>query len=120
METLADVLARDRRSDAPALHAEGPTRQRYDYRRFLTTAWKAGNFLHKQGVRTGDTVAVVIVVVHGYQLAMIIRGVLNILVVILGESRAKRALRQVESIVVVRIHIHIRLYDAQFVRVHNV
>ncbi|WP_435345296.1 AMP-binding protein [Haloarchaeobius sp. HRN-SO-5] len=59
METLADVLARDRRGDAPALAADGRTAQRYDYRRFLTTAWKAGNFLHKQGVRTGDTVAVV-------------------------------------------------------------
>lgn len=59
METLADVLARDRRSDAPALHAEGPTTQRYDYRRFLTTAWKTGNLLHKRGVRTGATVAVV-------------------------------------------------------------
>jgi len=59
METLADVLARDRRSDAPALHAEGPTRQRYDYRRFLTTAWKTGNLLHKRGVRTGAEVAIV-------------------------------------------------------------
>lgn len=59
MQTLADVLARDRRSDAPALHAEGPTRQRYDYRRFLTTAWKTGNLLHKRGVRTGAEVAVV-------------------------------------------------------------
>jgi hypothetical protein len=59
MQTLADVLARDRRSDAPALYAEGPTTQRYDYRRFLTTAWKTGNFLHKRGVRTGATVAIV-------------------------------------------------------------
>ena len=59
METLADVLARDRRSDAPALVADGRTPQRYDYRRFLTTAWKAGNLLHKQGVRTGSTVGVV-------------------------------------------------------------
>jgi hypothetical protein len=59
MQTLADVLARDRRSDAPALSAEGPTTQRYDYRRFLTTAWKTGNLLHKRGVRTGATVAVV-------------------------------------------------------------
>ncbi|WP_440990859.1 acetyl-CoA synthetase [Haloarchaeobius baliensis] len=59
METLADVLARDRRSDAPALFAEGPTTQRYDYRRFLTTAWKTGNLLHKRGVRTGAEVAIV-------------------------------------------------------------
>ncbi|MFC4405584.1 AMP-binding protein [Haloarchaeobius iranensis] len=59
METLADVLARDRRSDAPALFADGPTTQRYDYRRFLTTAWKTGNLLHKRGVRTGAEVAIV-------------------------------------------------------------
>ncbi|WP_439025730.1 hypothetical protein [Haloarchaeobius sp. DT45] len=59
METLADVLARDRRSDAPALYATGAGIQRYDYRRFLTTAWKAGNFMHHHGVRTGATVAVV-------------------------------------------------------------
>ncbi|WP_256298499.1 hypothetical protein [Haloarchaeobius salinus] len=59
MQTLADVLARDRRSDAPALFAEGPTTQRYDYRRFLTTAWKTGNLLHKLGVRTGAEVAIV-------------------------------------------------------------
>ncbi|MCT9096007.1 long-chain fatty acid--CoA ligase [Haloarchaeobius sp. HME9146] len=59
METLADVLARDRRSDAPALYATGAGVQRYDYRRFLTTAWKAGNFMHHHGVRTGSTVAVV-------------------------------------------------------------
>ncbi|WP_267642696.1 hypothetical protein [Haloarchaeobius amylolyticus] len=58
METLADVLARDRRSDAPALTAAGDGVQRYDYRRFLTTAWKAGNFMHHHGVRTGSTVAV--------------------------------------------------------------
>ncbi|WP_257299056.1 hypothetical protein [Haloarchaeobius sp. FL176] len=59
MNTLADVLARDRRSDSPALFAEGPTTQRYDYRRFLTTAWKTGNLLHKRGVRTGAEVAIV-------------------------------------------------------------
>ncbi|MFD1644601.1 long-chain fatty acid--CoA ligase [Haloarchaeobius litoreus] len=59
MQTLADVLARERRGDAPALYAEGPTTQRYDYRRFLTTAWKTGNLLHKRGVRTGATVAIV-------------------------------------------------------------
>ncbi|WP_435360811.1 AMP-binding protein [Haloarchaeobius sp. DFWS5] len=59
METLADVLARDRRSDAPALFVAGTAVQRYDYRRLLTTAWKAANFLHHQGVREGSTVAVV-------------------------------------------------------------
>lgn len=54
---LADVLARDRRSNDPAfVHA--PTGREYDYRRFLTTAWKAGLFLRNEGVRGGMTVAV--------------------------------------------------------------
>ncbi|WP_135820254.1 acyl-CoA synthetase family protein [Halostella litorea] len=55
METVDDLLARDRRSEATALSvADGAT---YDYHRFLTTAWKTGNFLRHQGVREGVTVA---------------------------------------------------------------
>ncbi|WP_435335073.1 hypothetical protein [Haloarchaeobius sp. TZWWS8] len=57
MKTLADVLARERRCEDPALFvSEGP--QRYNYHRLLTTAWKAANFLHHHGVREGTTVAV--------------------------------------------------------------
>ena len=56
METLDDLVARERRGDATALTvAEGPT---YDYRRFCTTAWKTGNFLRHQGVRDGVVVGV--------------------------------------------------------------
>lgn len=47
METLADIVARDRRSDAPALHT--PDRA-MDYRRFCTTTWKASNYLRHLGV----------------------------------------------------------------------
>ena len=56
MESLDDVVARERRSDATALTvADGPT---YDYHRFCTTAWKTGNFLRHQGVRDGVGVGV--------------------------------------------------------------
>ncbi|WP_135533648.1 hypothetical protein [Halostella pelagica] len=56
METLDDLVARDRRSEATALSiADGPT---YDYHRFCTTAWKTGNFLRHQGVRESVTVFV--------------------------------------------------------------
>lgn len=47
METLADLVARDRRSDHPALLAAG---REMDYRRFCTTAWKASNYLRHLGV----------------------------------------------------------------------
>jgi acyl-CoA synthetase (AMP-forming)/AMP-acid ligase II len=56
--TLADVLARDRRSPDPAL-VHAPLGREYDYRRLLTTAWKAGLFLRNEGVREGREVAVV-------------------------------------------------------------
>jgi len=56
METVDDLVARDRRSEATALSiTAGAT---YDYHRFLTTAWKTGNFLRHHGVREGATVAV--------------------------------------------------------------
>lgn len=57
MDVLGDLIARDRRSDAPALR-HAPTGRAYDYRRFCTTAWKVGNFLRNEGVRGGMTVAV--------------------------------------------------------------
>jgi hypothetical protein len=55
--TLRDVLARDRRSPDPAL-VHAPSGREYDYRRLLTTAWKAGLFLRNEGVREGRDVAV--------------------------------------------------------------
>lgn len=54
---LCELLARDRRTDAPALRAGAIGRQ-YDYRRFCTTAWKVGNLLRHFGVRAGSPVAV--------------------------------------------------------------
>lgn len=54
METLADLVARDRRSDRPALRT--PSRE-MDYRRVCTTAYKAGNFLSHCGV--GDRLVAV-------------------------------------------------------------
>lgn len=57
MNVLGDVIARDRRSDRPALSVPALGR-RYDYRRFCTTAWKVGNFLSHLGVRRGVGVGV--------------------------------------------------------------
>lgn len=57
MQVLGDAVARDRRSDAPALRG-GTSGRTYDYRRFCTTAWKVGNLLRNEGVRGGMTVAV--------------------------------------------------------------
>jgi len=56
METVDDLVARDRRSEATALTIVGGAT--YDYHRFCTTAWKTGNFLRHQGVRDGVAVAV--------------------------------------------------------------
>jgi acyl-CoA synthetase (AMP-forming)/AMP-acid ligase II len=55
VRVLGDAVTRDRRSDVPALRAG--TRE-YDYRRFCTTAWKTGNLLRNEGVRSGTSVAV--------------------------------------------------------------
>ncbi len=55
VRTLGDAVTRDRRSDAPALRAGA---RAYDYRRFCTTAWKTGNLLRNEGVRSGMTVAI--------------------------------------------------------------
>lgn len=57
MDVLGDAIARDRRSDRPALDVPAVGRH-YDYRRFCTSAWKTGNFLRLLGVREGVGVAV--------------------------------------------------------------
>ncbi|WP_458206556.1 hypothetical protein [Haladaptatus sp. NG-SE-30] len=57
MDTFADLVARERRSDDPVLAV--PDTRGYDYHRFLTTAWKTGNFLRHLGVREGVTVGIV-------------------------------------------------------------
>ncbi|SNZ04925.1 AMP-binding enzyme [Natronoarchaeum philippinense] len=56
MESLDDVVARDRRSQDLAVRAAGEPERTYTYHRFCTTAWKTGNFLRHLGV--GDGVAV--------------------------------------------------------------
>ncbi|MFC4449430.1 hypothetical protein [Halorussus aquaticus] len=57
MDALGDIVARDRRSDDPALVAPRGNRH-YDYRRFCNTAWKTGNYWRRRGVHEGATVAV--------------------------------------------------------------
>lgn len=56
MHVLGDIVARERRTDRPALRTAGG--RRYSYHDFCTTSYKAGNFLRYLGVRAGDTVAV--------------------------------------------------------------
>ncbi|MFC6614472.1 hypothetical protein ACFQAS_05800 [Halopenitus salinus] len=56
METLADVLARDRRSDDLALvTADGRERS---YREVITNAYRGGNALRHEGVRHGSEVGI--------------------------------------------------------------
>jgi len=57
MDTLGELLARDRRSERTACRVGADTRQ-YDYDRFLTTAWQSGNYLRHLGVREGVVVGV--------------------------------------------------------------
>lgn len=57
MNTLGDLVARERRSSATALRVPALDRD-YSYRDFCTTAWKAGNFLGFLGVRGGGRVAI--------------------------------------------------------------
>lgn len=57
MDTLTEVLARERRSERVACRVGADTR-RYDYNDFLTTAWRSGNYLRHLGVREGVTVGV--------------------------------------------------------------
>ncbi|WP_276257671.1 AMP-binding protein [Haloglomus litoreum] len=54
---LGDCVARERRSDRPALR-HPPSGRAYDWRRFCTTAWKVGNYLRNEGVREGAVVGV--------------------------------------------------------------
>ena len=57
METLPELLARERRSERVACRVGTDTR-RYDYDDFLTTAWQSGNYLRHLGVREGVTVGI--------------------------------------------------------------
>ncbi|WP_299333835.1 AMP-binding protein [Haloplanus sp.] len=57
MSTLADPIARDKRSDRPALRIVDRDRT-HTYRDFCTTAWKAGHALRHLGVHEGSRVAV--------------------------------------------------------------
>lgn len=57
METLPELLARERRSERVACRVGTDTR-RYDYDDFLTTAWQSGNYLRHLGVRDGVTVGI--------------------------------------------------------------
>ncbi len=59
METLGDLLARDRRSDDAAVRVPGDPAVEYSYDEFVTTAWKTANFFSHRGVHGGATVAVV-------------------------------------------------------------
>ncbi|NHX36212.1 MULTISPECIES: acyl-CoA synthetase family protein [Halolamina] len=56
MDAVGDLLARDRRSDRPAL-VVGDGRER-SYHELITNAYKAGNVLRFHGVGEGRTVAV--------------------------------------------------------------
>ncbi len=59
METLGDLVARDRRSRDPALRARTGVTPRYDYYQLCTTAQKTGNFLSHFGVGPGTRVGIV-------------------------------------------------------------
>lgn len=60
MNVLGDLVSRTRRDERPKATAlrHAPTDRTVDYRRFCTTAWKTGNFLRNEGVRTGMDVVV--------------------------------------------------------------
>ncbi len=57
METLPDLLARDRRSSTPAVRFPATDRE-MSYRDFITTAYKSANVLRYLGVSEGATVAI--------------------------------------------------------------
>lgn len=59
MDTLGELVARERRGREPALRAGTDANPRYDYHQFCTTAHKTGNFLSHRGVHAGSTVAIV-------------------------------------------------------------
>ena len=57
METLSELLARERRSERVACRVEAESRS-YDYDGFLTIAWQAGNYLRHLAVREGVSVGI--------------------------------------------------------------
>lgn len=57
MDTFADLLARERRSKAPALRAHGSRVRRYNYTQLCTLSWQSGSVLRHVGVAKGRRVA---------------------------------------------------------------
>ncbi|WP_338727910.1 hypothetical protein [Haladaptatus sp. DJG-WS-42] len=57
MDTFADLLARARRSGAPALRAHGSRIRRYNYTQLCTLSWQSGSVLRHVGVAKGRRVA---------------------------------------------------------------
>jgi hypothetical protein len=57
MDTFADLLARERRSGAPALRAHGSRIRRYNYTQLCTLSWQSGSVLRHVGVAKGRKVA---------------------------------------------------------------
>jgi hypothetical protein len=58
MDSLDDLVARERRIQDVAVRAAGTPERTYTYHRFCTTAWKTGNFLRHLGVGEGVAVGV--------------------------------------------------------------
>jgi hypothetical protein len=58
MNTVGELVARDRRTREPALRAQTGVTLRYDYYQLCTTAHKTGNFFSHRGVREGSLVAI--------------------------------------------------------------
>jgi hypothetical protein len=58
METIGELVARDRRTREPALRAQTGVTLRYDYYQLCTTAHKTGNFFSHRGVREGSLVGI--------------------------------------------------------------
>lgn len=59
MDVLGDLVAADRRAETLCYERAGDRSRSYSYRKFCTSAWKAGNLLRHYGVREGMTVGVV-------------------------------------------------------------
>ncbi|WP_332898459.1 AMP-binding protein [Haladaptatus sp. CMSO5] len=57
MDTFADLLARERRSGAPALRTHGSRIRRYTYTQLCTLSWQSGSVLRHVGVAKGRKVA---------------------------------------------------------------
>ncbi len=58
MDTIGELVARDRRTREPALCAQTGVTLRYDYYQLCTTAHKTGNFFSHRGVRVGSLVGI--------------------------------------------------------------